>query len=81
MPPPDALCGSLGRVMSYRVQIDGTPYGTISAYVEEQASGYIGIISAQEFPDLPIHGPLPGEPYAQSVEEAVEQLRRALNRS
>ncbi len=66
--------------MNYRVNIQNTRYGTISANVHQVAEGYVGSISAADYPDLPAHGPLPDEPLAQTRDEAIEQLRRALRR-
>ncbi len=70
-------CGNL-RHVNYRVTLPHTKYGPINASVHELAEGFVGSISPVEYPNLPAYGPLPGEPLASSIEEAAEQLRRAL---
>ncbi len=65
---------------SYRVRID-TKFGLISAWVQSVDKGYIAFIDRTEYPRLPVNHASPGDPLASSVEEAVEQLRRALSRS
>ncbi len=75
-PRPD--CGSL-RPVDYRVTIQNTKYGPINAYVKQVDTGYVAFVSGTEYPDLPVRQTPPGSsPLANSVEEAVEQLRRAL---
>jgi hypothetical protein len=66
--------------VNYRVPIHNTRFGSISASVHELAEGFVGSISREEYPDLPAYGPLPGEPLASSIDEAIDQLRRALAR-
>lgn len=66
--------------MNYRVVIQNTRFGPITANVHELDQGFTASISHREYPDLPAHGPLPGEPLAASIDDAIEQLRRALTR-
>ena len=64
-----------------RVAISATRFGVLWSSVIPADVGYVAVISPVECPDLPIHQTPPGGPLAGSVEEAVEQLRRALDRS
>ncbi len=66
---------------SYRVTIDDTKYGSISAWVRSVDKGYVAFIDRTEYPRLPVTHASPGDPLASTVEEALEQLRRALSRS
>lgn len=66
--------------MDRRVALESTKFGSINAWVSDVDSGFVAHISAVEYPDLPVHQAA-GEPLAASVDEAVEQLRQALNRS
>jgi hypothetical protein len=67
-------------VETYRVQIENTKFGTVSAWVRTVDAGYLAILDGAEYPDLPLTQAPPGGPLPSTVEEAVEQLRRALNR-
>lgn len=67
-------------VTSFRVRVD-TRNGPITGWVNQVDDRFVGLIDRSEYPDLPAHAPLPGEPLAKSVDEAVAQPRRAVDRS
>lgn len=62
-----------------RVDIRNTRYGDLKGWAHQFPEGWKVTVSAQEYPTLPIHQ-APGDgPIAETVEEAVEQFRRALS--
>ncbi|SDY49172.1 hypothetical protein SAMN05661080_03633 [Modestobacter sp. DSM 44400] len=63
------------------MRIDNTQFGSLMAWVRSVDEGFVAYLSGTEYPEIPLTQAPPGEPLAGSVEEAVEQLRRALNRS
>lgn len=67
--------------MTYRAEISNTKFGNLLGHVVEVDGGFKAILSAQEYPDLPLYQAPPGESLATSIDEAIEQLRRALNRA
>jgi hypothetical protein len=62
-------------------RIENTKFGSLTGWVPSVNSGYLAFLDGTESPALPLTQAPPSGPLASSIEEAVEQLRRALVRS
>jgi hypothetical protein len=63
------------------VTLKNTKYGSINAWVRSVDAGYIAFVDRVEYPGLPVTQASPGGSLAMTIEEAVEQLRQALDTS
>jgi hypothetical protein len=68
-------------VERHSAQIENTKFGTLNAWVVSVDGGYKALLDGTEYPELPLTQAPPGGNLASSIDEAVEQLRRALNDS
>lgn len=71
----------LAPVTRHRTQIRNTKYGDLNVWVRDVDRGYVAFLDPTEYPEIPVAQAPAGEALPETIEEAVEQLRRAINAS